>query len=63
MGFVIGITGPDLGLKSADKPICKLRCVGRHIICILNNSAMPFCTELFWVEVVDTAAKHSEIDA
>lgn len=49
MGFVIGVTGPDLGLKSADKPICKHRCVGRHIVCILNNSATPFYAELFWV--------------
>lgn len=63
MGFGIGKTGPDLGLKSADKPICKHRCVGRHILCILNNSATPFCAELFWVEVFDRAAKHREIDA
>lgn len=63
MGFVIGRTGSDLGLRSADEPICKHRCVGRHVICILNNSVLPFHTELFWVEVFERAAKHGEIDA
>lgn len=58
MWYLIGVTGTDLGLKSAGKQMCKHRCVGRSIICILNSIAMPFCTELLWVEVSDKATKH-----